>query len=280
MAAATLELVSDAPDRTHRLLAEGLGLTGRNGCYPLGPLDLRLLPAGSGVPAGPGRLLLHCDDPDDLARRLPGSERPASTDAPEAELHGVRLGLVPRTGAEPSAALPENVLGPDHVGVATDASEPLARALCEHLGFERESRQIDTQLTVPMEVFSSDRHGVVSHSGTPQPAGALLVTFLRREGVDLELLEDIVTGAAPGGDGPGSTSGDNRAISRFVARRGPGLHHLAVRVADIRAGIDRIVAAGVRMLDDRGRPGSRAGQIAFADRRATGGLVVHLVQRP
>jgi len=80
-------------------------------------------------------------------------------------------------------------------------------------------------------------------------------------------------------DGPGSTTGDNRAIARFVARHGGGPHHLAVRVRDIERGIGGLTDAGVGLIDTVGRPGSRRSLIAFADRLATGGLVLHLVQR-
>ncbi|WP_103380354.1 VOC family protein [Pseudonocardia dioxanivorans] len=110
-------------------------------------------------------------------------------------------------------------------------------------------------------------------------AGALLVTFLRRGGADVELLEDILTSDGRPGEGPGSTTGDSRAISRFVARTGGGLHHVAVRVDDIEAGLDGLRKVGVGLLDDHRRPGSRRSRIAFADRRTTGGLVLHLVQR-
>lgn len=280
MAMFSVELVSSDPTRTRALLADGLGLATAGDEYRLGDLGVRIVAAEPGARTGVSRLLMRCEDPAATAQRLAAAGHPARTDPPEVDLHGVRLALAPTGDEAPPSSSPANVVGLDHLGVATDASDLLCRALCDHLGFDQESRQIDTQMTVPVEVFSSDRHGVVSHTGSPRPAGALLVTFLRRGGVDLELLEDIATGGAGHSDGPGSTSGDNRAISRFVARRGAGLHHLAVRVHDIQAGIDRITEHGVRMLDGRGRPGSRAGLIAFADHRSTGGIVVHLVARP
>ncbi|GAA4881877.1 VOC family protein [Pseudonocardia benzenivorans] len=132
---------------------------------------------------------------------------------------------------------------------------------------------------VALAVHDRSGYGVVIHGGQPVQAGALVVTFRRRAGADVDLLEDILTSDGRPGEGPGSTTGDNRAISRFVARTGGGLHHVAVRVDDIEAGLDGLRKVGVGLLDAHGRPGSRRSRIAFADRRTTGGLVLHLVQR-
>lgn len=266
----TVAVASRHPGATDRLLVAGLGLVAAApGRYLLGP-DVVLTVHPTTGRAGPAELTLH--------------PSPGTTGG---EASGVFGGLPIRCTADPldpPVEPPEtgNTLGLDHIGVATSDSAGLVAELAG-FGFGYESRQIDTQLAAPIEVFSSDRYGVVSHAGTPRQAGALLVTFLRRGGVDIELLQDIMTpGSAQHGpttEGPGSTTGDNRAIARFVARGGGGLHHLAVRVRDIAQGIGRLADAGIPMIDTMGRPGSRRSLIAFADRRGTGGLVLHLVQR-
>jgi hypothetical protein len=284
MAAFELVVASRDTARTDRLFGAGLGLArDERGAYRLGPLAVHVEPVGAEAPAGPVELVMRVPEPGELARRLATAGHPVTDGA--ADLHGLRLRPAPELGPEPAGSEPADsgpagVLGPDHIGVASGNSAGLTETLVGLLGFERESRQIDTQLEQPIEVFSSDTHGVVSHAGPPRPAGALLVTFLRRAGVDLELLEDIMTERERPVAGAGSTTGDNRAISRFVARRGAGLHHLAVRVTDIAAGLARLRDAGIPLIDEHGRPGSRRALIAFADRRGTGGLVVHLVERP
>jgi hypothetical protein len=248
----------------------------------------RLFAAGLGLPNdGAGRYLLGRD----VVLAVHRSEAVGRGGPTELVLHGDRtaeragvLGGVPfrltNEPLDPPPGTAEAVLGLDHLGVASDDSAGLVAALTSELGFEYESRQIDTQLESTLEVFSSDRYGVVSHTGSARTAGALLVTFLRRGRVDIEILQDIVTAGGTGGSGPGSTTGDNRAISRFVARHGAGPHHLAVRVRDIEPAIARFRDAGINMIDTVGRPGSRRSRIAFLDRRSTGGLVLHLVQRP
>ncbi|WP_051342524.1 VOC family protein [Pseudonocardia spinosispora] len=274
------ELVLDSRDEalTGRMLADGLGLTrAEDGAYQLGSLLVQVRRVDATAPAGPAELIMRVPDPDELTGRLTDEGHQAVDGL--VDIHGIKL----RPAAERSAApvrLSGNVLDVDHIGVASDNSVGQTDALIRVLGFEQESRQIDTQLEQPLEIFSSDTYGVVSHAGPPRPAGALLVTFLRRAGVDLELLEDIMTEHETPTGGAGSTTGDNRAISRYVQRRGPGLHHLAVRVADITEGLARLRDAGIPLIDERGRPGSRRGLIAFADRRGTGGVVLHLVQRP
>lgn len=284
MAAFTVELASDDPERSHRLFGDGLGLARRGeDTYGMGDLRIRVLGVAPGEATGLRRLDLHDPSATDRSRRLVADGHARSVaDEELIDLHGMQLGLVgDGTGqdADRPPAADANVRGLDHLGVASDATASLVSALTS-LGFHQESRQIDTQMAIPMEVFSSDRYGVVSHAGEPEPAGSLLVTFLRCGTLDVEILEDIMTGCGEDGGGPGSTTGDNRAISRFVARRGGGLHHLAVRVADIAAGIERLEDHGIGMIDRRGRPGSRRARIAFVDRRTTGGVVMHLVQRP
>jgi methylmalonyl-CoA/ethylmalonyl-CoA epimerase len=274
----TLDISSHDRDATRRLLADGLGLPSDSpDRYLLGQVALAIHDPGDDGRTGPSRLTVHADDPAPLTDALADTGRPVD-DAGCVTVCGVAL-RVTTEKAGATAPLPDGIVGLDHIGIATDDSAALVAALAA-LGFAHESRQIDTQFATPTEVFSSDRYGVVTHAGEPVQAGALLVTFLRRGGADVELLEDILTSHGHPGEGPGSTTGDNRAIARFVERSGGGLHHVAVRVDDIEAGLARLRKAGVGLLDDHGRPGSRRSRIAFAERRSTGGLVLHLVQHP
>jgi methylmalonyl-CoA epimerase len=65
-------------------------------------------------------------------------------------------------------------------------------------------------------------------------------------------------------------------VSRFLARRGEGLHHVAVAVHDLRAELKRLEAAGVELIDREPRPGAH-GLIAFVHPRSAG-ILLELVQ--
>ncbi len=67
-------------------------------------------------------------------------------------------------------------------------------------------------------------------------------------------------------------------VGRFLAKRGPGLHHLAYRVPDLEAELARLSAAGVRLIDERPRPGAHGRLVAFIHPGSTGGVLIELVQ--
>ena len=72
--------------------------------------------------------------------------------------------------------------------------------------------------------------------------------------------------------------GPSTPVGRFLASRGPGLHHVAYRVDDVEAALSELRASGVRLIDEHGRAGSRGTTIAFVHPRAMGGVLVELVQ--
>lgn len=67
------------------------------------------------------------------------------------------------------------------------------------------------------------------------------------------------------------------AVGRFLARRGPGLHHIAYRVPDLEAALARLSADGVELIDRAPRPGAHGHRVAFLHPRSTGGVLVELV---
>ena len=69
------------------------------------------------------------------------------------------------------------------------------------------------------------------------------------------------------------------AIGRYMERHGPGLHHLALKTADIDATLSAFSYQGLSMIDIRGRPGSRRARIGFIHPRSLSGVLVHLVER-
>jgi methylmalonyl-CoA/ethylmalonyl-CoA epimerase len=76
-----------------------------------------------------------------------------------------------------------------------------------------------------------------------------------------------------------ATSEDS-PIARFIAKRGPGLHHLTLRVDDIRAALEHLRAHGVRLIDETPRPGAEGALVAFIHPSSTGGVLVELTQKP
>ncbi len=91
------------------------------------------------------------------------------------------------------------------------------------------------------------------------PAQGVRVCFLG----SLELLEPL---------------GPETSVGRFLRRRGPGLHHVAFRVPDLRQALARLEAEGVELVDSEPRPGSRGHRVAFLHPRSTGGILVELVE--
>ena len=73
---------------------------------------------------------------------------------------------------------------------------------------------------------------------------------------------------------------DDSPVTQFLAKRGGGLHHLAFEVDDCAAAIEALLAKGVRMIDPHPRPGSHGTTIAFVHPKATGGVLMELVQSP
>ncbi|MGE3275602.1 MAG: methylmalonyl-CoA epimerase [Vicinamibacterales bacterium] len=67
-------------------------------------------------------------------------------------------------------------------------------------------------------------------------------------------------------------------IQKFVDRRGPGIHHLTLRVDDIRAALERLKAKGVRLIDEAPRPGAEGALVAFVHPSASHGVLVELKQ--
>jgi methylmalonyl-CoA epimerase len=67
-------------------------------------------------------------------------------------------------------------------------------------------------------------------------------------------------------------------VARFVARRGAALHHVAVEVADIDAALGFLREKGVRLVDEKARPGGGATRIAFVHPSELGGLLLELVE--
>jgi methylmalonyl-CoA/ethylmalonyl-CoA epimerase len=72
--------------------------------------------------------------------------------------------------------------------------------------------------------------------------------------------------------------GPDTPVGRFLERRGEGVHHVGYRVRDVAAVLDRLRAAGIPLIDERPRPGSRGTTVAFVHPKGFRGVLVELVQ--
>ncbi|HEX7247997.1 MAG TPA: methylmalonyl-CoA epimerase [Actinomycetota bacterium] len=126
----------------------------------------------------------------------------------------------------------------DHVGIAVDDLEAAVERYRHTLGVEPAHRERVEDQGVEEVLF---------------PAGSSYVQLL----------------GALGPDTP---------VGRWLAARGPGLHHVAYRVSDIDAALTHMRDEGAELIDDAPRRGSRDTMIAFVHPRSMGGVLVELVQ--
>jgi methylmalonyl-CoA epimerase len=67
-------------------------------------------------------------------------------------------------------------------------------------------------------------------------------------------------------------------VGKFLAKRGPGLHHVAFQTEDIESALQALKAAGVRLIDETPRNGIRNSRVAFLHPSASGGVLTEIVQ--
>lgn len=72
--------------------------------------------------------------------------------------------------------------------------------------------------------------------------------------------------------------GPETAVGKFLARKGPGLHHVAYAVEDIDATLKQVAAAGIELIDSEARTGIRDSRVAFLHPRSTGGVLTEIVE--
>lgn len=76
-----------------------------------------------------------------------------------------------------------------------------------------------------------------------------------------------------------ATSADS-PIARFLEKRGPGIHHIALRVEDIHVALSDLKQNGARLIDEEPRQGASGCLVAFVHPSSTGGVLLELVQYP
>jgi methylmalonyl-CoA/ethylmalonyl-CoA epimerase len=72
--------------------------------------------------------------------------------------------------------------------------------------------------------------------------------------------------------------GPDTAVGKFLARKGPGLHHVAYAVGDIDSTLKQLAGAGLELIDGEARVGIRGSRVAFLHPRSTGGVLTEIVE--
>jgi methylmalonyl-CoA/ethylmalonyl-CoA epimerase len=72
--------------------------------------------------------------------------------------------------------------------------------------------------------------------------------------------------------------GPQTPVGRFLARQGPGLHHVAYQVTDIDSTLEAVRRAGLELIDQQPRIGIRGSRVAFMHPRATAGVLTEIVE--
>lgn len=97
------------------------------------------------------------------------------------------------------------------------------------------------------------------------PTEEVRVAFFPMEGGEIELVQPL---------------NPESGVAKFLARRGPGLHHICLEVEDLEATLERLRAAGVQLIHDRPLVGSDGTRYAFIHPKGAFGVLVELYERP
>ena len=111
--------------------------------------------------------------------------------------------------------------------------------------------------------FYRDALGLEVHAPEEVASQHVRAWFIPVGEATLELLESTASGSA---------------IDRFLQKRGPGLHHVTLRVPDLRTALARLVERGIRLIDIEPRPGAEGALVAFIHPSASHGVLVELKQ--
>ena len=118
---------------------------------------------------------------------------------------------------------------------------------------------LDAAIAVFDSVF-----GLKAHHREEIASFGVRIATIATGGTDIELVQ----GTTP--DSP---------VTKFVAARGPGLHHIALHVGDIDGALQKLAAGGVPLIDTVARPGKQGSRVAFIHPKATGKVLCELVER-
>ncbi|ACU53075.1 methylmalonyl-CoA epimerase [Acidimicrobium ferrooxidans DSM 10331] len=109
---------------------------------------------------------------------------------------------------------------------------------------------------------------------------ALGARLAHREHVDSDGIEEVMLAVGPSFIQLVAPTREDSPVARFLARRGPGIHHLALRVQSCRDALEEARRQGFDPIDEVPRRGSRGTTVAFVHPRSTGGVLIEFVEEP
>ena len=107
---------------------------------------------------------------------------------------------------------------------------------------------------------------------------ALGLSLVHRETVEEQGVDAALLAVGDGHVELIAPLGPETGVAKFLAKRGPGLHHVAYAVEDIDHALEGLRQAGLRLIDERARVGIRNSRVAFVHQSATGGVLTEIVQ--
>jgi len=108
--------------------------------------------------------------------------------------------------------------------------------------------------------------------------GTLGMPLVHREVVAEQGVEAVLLDVGDGHVELLSPLGEDTPVGKYLARKGPGLHHVAYAVADIEATLEQLAGAGIELIDESPRTGIRGSRVAFLHPRSTGGVLIEIVE--
>ena len=108
--------------------------------------------------------------------------------------------------------------------------------------------------------------------------GTLGMPIAHRETVESQGVEAVLLDVGEGHVELLRPLGPETPVGKYLAKKGPGLHHVAYAVADIDATLEKLKGAGVELIDSEARTGIRNSRVAFVHPKATGGVLTEIVE--
>ena len=108
--------------------------------------------------------------------------------------------------------------------------------------------------------------------------GGFEMKLAHRETVESQGVEAVLLDVGDGHVELLAPLGPDTPVGKYMAKNGPGLHHVAYAVDDIDAALEKIAAAGVQLIDSEPRTGIRDSRVAFLHPRSTGGVLTEIVE--
>ena len=142
------------------------------------------------------------------------------------------------------------------VGHPVSGVEAFMKAILDHVGIAVSDLQASL-------AFFKDVLGLHVEESEEVAAQRVRATFLGAGQSTLEMLE--------------ATSPDS-AIAKFIEKRGVGMHHIALRVDDIESALAHLKSRGIRLIDEKPRPGAEGALVAFIHPSSAHGVLVELKQ--